>query len=76
MLYLIVTGGPLPDEALQVIKGSSDLLSGTVIIGCDGGCDFLSAHGIVPDMALGDMDSISSDGLKFLEINNEIYHTN
>lgn len=70
MLYLIVTGGPLPDEASQVITEASELVSGTVIIGCDGGCDFLASHGIVPDMAVGDMDSISQDGLGFLELNN------
>ena len=70
MLYLIVTGGPLPDKAADLIKHYSDSREDTVIIGCDGGCDFLARHGIIPGMALGDMDSITDAGLKFIESNN------
>lgn len=69
MLYIIVTGGPLPDEAADLIKetiSSED----TVLISCDSGTDFLSRHDIVPDMAVGDMDSISSEGLDFIGKNN------
>ena len=65
MLYIIVTGGPLPDEAADLIRRYSVPSEDTVIIGCDGGCDFLAKHGLIPHMALGDMDSISEDGIRF-----------
>ena len=69
MLYIIVTGGPLPDEAADLIRRYSVQSEDTVIIGCDGGCDFLAQHGLIPHLALGDMDSISEDGIRFLEDN-------
>ena len=70
MRYLIVTGGPLPDGALEVISSISGLKEEKVIIACDSGCDFLARHNIVPDILIGDMDSISKKGLKFAEKNN------
>ena len=70
MLYLIVTGGPLPDEAASLIRDLSSEHEDKVIISCDSGADFLNKHNIIPDIALGDMDSISSEGLAFLEKNN------
>ena len=70
MRYVIVTGGPLPDKASEVIRSCSDSKDKTVLIACDSGCDFLARFDIVPDIAIGDMDSISKKGLKFLEKNN------
>lgn len=70
MLYLIVTGGPLPNEASSVINGAAERKDGAVVIGCDGGCDFLALRGIIPDIAVGDMDSISDNGMDFLKANN------
>ena len=70
MRYIVVTGGPLTDEAAKIIKELSDSAEDKVIIACDGGCDILAHHGIVPDIVVGDMDSISEDALKFIESNN------
>ena len=70
MLYIIVTGGPLPSEAADLIRRLSDPNEDTVIIGCDGGCDFLARYGIVPDLVVGDMDSITGEGLEFINSHN------
>jgi len=70
MRYVIVTGGPLPDEAFEVIRSISDSKEEQVIIACDSGCDHLARLNIVPDILIGDMDSISKKGLRFAEKNN------
>ena len=70
MRYVVVTGGPLTDEAAELVKRLSDTSEDVVIIACDEGCDFLARHEIVPDIVVGDMDSISEDGLKFIESHN------
>ena len=60
MHYYVVTGGPLTDKAFDVIKGGK-------VIAADRGIDFCRKHGIVPDLAAGDMDSVTNAGLKFLK---------
>ena len=68
MRYVIVTGGPLPEEASDVIRsfaGEAD----TKVIACDSGCDHLAKTGIVPDVVIGDMDSITKAGLDFIKAN-------
>ena len=70
MLYVIVTGGPLQPEAAAVIKSLTGSDEDTVVIACDSGTDFLASHGIIPDMVVGDMDSISDKGLEFIKDNN------
>lgn len=70
MRYIIVTGGPLPEESAKLIKDLSDSNEDTVLIACDGGCDILARHNIVPDLVVGDMDSISKEGLDFINSNN------
>ena len=68
MRCVIVTGGPLPDEASDVIKGfASD--PDTRLIACDSGCDYLSGISIVPSIVIGDMDSITKAGLDFIKAN-------
>ena len=68
MRCVIVTGGPLPDEASDVIKGFvSD--PDTRLIACDSGCDYLSGISIVPSIVIGDMDSITDSGLEFINAN-------
>ena len=68
MRCVIVTGGPLPDEASDVIKGFvSD--PDTRLIACDSGCDYLSGISIVPSIVIGDMDSITDSGLEFISAN-------
>ena len=69
MRFVIVTGGPLPEEASDVIRsfaGEAD----TKVIACDSGCDHLAKTGIVPDVVIGDMDSITKAGLDFIKANN------
>lgn len=70
MRYIIVTGGPLPEEAAKLINDLSDSNDDTALIACDGGCDILARHNIVPDLVVGDMDSISDEGLDFINSNN------
>ena len=69
MRSIIVTGGPLGEEAADLIKELKEQ-EGSVLIACDGGCDLLARHDIVPDMAVGDMDSITDSGLEFISSNN------
>ena len=66
MRYIIVTGGPLPQESAELIKELSSSDEDTVLIACDGGCDILARNNIVPDLVVGDMDSISEEGLEFI----------
>lgn len=66
MRYIIVTGGPLPQESAKLIKELSAPDEDTVLIACDGGCDILARNNIVPDLVVGDMDSISEEGLEFI----------
>lgn len=55
MRALIVTGGQHPDiRFLRKLAADSDLL-----IGADSGLDILRKAGLVPDIAAGDMDSVS-----------------
>ena len=70
MRYIIVTGGPLPEESAKLIKDISNSNEDTVLIACDGGCDILARHIIVPELVVGDMDSISKEGLDFINSNN------
>jgi len=66
MRYIVVTGGPLPEEAAEYIKRMS-AEEDSVTIACDSGADILARHDIVPDMLVGDMDSISDEALGFME---------
>lgn len=70
MRSIVVTGGPLKEEAAGLIKELSRTAEDTVLIACDGGCDFLARHDIVPDMVVGDLDSITGEGLSFIESHN------
>jgi len=49
----IVTGGALGEWALPYIRSSD------YIIGADSGAAFLVRHGIAPDLAVGDFDSVA-----------------
>ncbi len=70
MRYIIVTGGPLPQESAKLVKELSASDEDTILIACDGGCDILARNNIVPDLVVGDMDSISEDGLDFINNHN------
>ena len=75
MLYIIVTGGPLPDQAAGVIRSLSGSTEDSVIIGCDSAADFLAKLNIVPDLIVGDMDSVTDEGLEFIKSNNIFVET-
>lgn len=75
MRYIIVTGGPLPEDAADLIKSLSAETKDKVLIACDGGCDILARHNIVPDLVVGDMDSISDEGMEFIKSNNVFVET-
>ena len=75
MRYIIVTGGPLPDDAADLIRSLSEETEDKVLIACDGGCDILARHNIVPDLVVGDMDSISDKGLEFIKSNDVFVET-
>ena len=63
MRYIIVTGGPLPQESAKLIKELSASDEDTILVACDGGCDILARNNIVPDLVVGDMDSISEEDI-------------
>ena len=63
MHYFVITGGPLTAKAAEVVKKGK-------IIAADRGIDFCRKHGIVPDLAVGDMDSVTRAGLRFLKEHN------
>ena len=75
MLYIIVTGGPLPDQASDLIRSLSGSDKDSVIIGCDSAADYLAKFNIVPDLIVGDMDSVTDEGLKFIEANDIFVET-
>jgi thiamine pyrophosphokinase len=54
----IVAGGDLQESNLE------DIEKGTIIIGVDRGAWWLIEHGITPDYAIGDFDSVSAEQLK------------
>lgn len=57
---IIVTGGsPLAAEALL------DLAADALVIAADSGLDRARAAGITPDILVGDLDSVSDDGLQW-----------
>ena len=60
MRYYVVTGGPLTDKASEVIGGGN-------VIAADRGIDFCLKHGIQTYLALGDMDSVSKEGLEAIK---------
>ena len=69
MRYVIVTGGPLPSKAADVIRGFAGEPD-TKIIACDSGCDYLSKISVIPEVVIGDMDSITAEGLEYISANN------
>ena len=56
MRYYVVTGGPLTSKASEIIGEGK-------VIAADRGIDFCLKYDIKPDLAVGDMDSVSDAGL-------------
>lgn len=57
---VIVTGGALGAWALKEIRPDD------YVIGADSGADFLTRHGIAPDLALGDFDSTAPERIPLI----------
>jgi len=61
---VVVTGsGPIEPQAIDAARGSDR------IVAVDGGLDHARAAGLVPDMLVGDLDSVSADGLGWATAN-------
>ena len=58
---VVVAAGASPDRALPVLADSA------FVVAADGGADAALALGLRVDLAIGDFDSISDDGLAALE---------
>ena len=64
---IIVSGGDIQcDFALDFLKKNEACL-----IAADKGLEFFLEHQLLPDAVIGDFDSLSEDGKKFLEIQEE-----
>ena len=64
---IIVSGGNIhSDFALDFLKKNEACL-----IAADKGLEFFLEHQLLPDAVIGDFDSLSEDGKKFLEIQEE-----
>ncbi|QTA37495.1 thiamine diphosphokinase [Thermosipho ferrireducens] len=58
-------------KASIVLNGSADetlFLSGDIIIGVDGGADYLKKRGVIPHVVIGDMDSLSGETLEYFKM--------
>lgn len=68
MKVIIVSGGKQPSfELFSRLHDSS-----SIVIGADSGAEFLKEFDIIPDLLLGDFDSIREDTLKYFEDKAEI----
>lgn len=66
MKALIVAGGNKPSEKLL----NSYINNAELIIGADKGSEYLYDYGIIPNIILGDFDSINKEKLKTIEDKN------
>ncbi len=71
-MYVVVTGGGPPDRrAIAAVRAALDhsIAGGPRcrVIAADGGLDVARAGGIEPDELIGDLDSITPDGLAWAE---------
>lgn len=60
MHYYVITGGPLTSKA-------ADIIGKDHVIAADRGIDFCLKYCITPEMAVGDMDSVSEEGLESIK---------
>ncbi|MCR5670320.1 MAG: thiamine diphosphokinase [Butyrivibrio sp.] len=59
---LIISGGAFADLSRQELYAD-------YVIACDSGLDYADRYGIVPDLVMGDYDSVSEENLKRIETN-------
>lgn len=70
MRILILSGGDPPEEAFfRRMLERADFL-----IAADRGAEFLRTHAIVPDLLVGDFDSISRETLTWMEARTSVVH--
>ena len=70
--YLIVTGGYTDDNfAVRWIKDNNF----DCMLASDSGMEFFRRTGIVPDVIIGDFDSVNADTLDFFKKKNDIEWT-
>lgn len=62
-IVIIAAGTELPTNKIEI----ENIKSADLLICADGGMDFLSKNLIVPDILIGDFDSISESAVLFLE---------
>lgn len=61
-IVIVVTGAaPLPERAVAAVP------TGSIVIAADGALDFALAAGLAPAALVGDLDSVSADGLAWAE---------
>ena len=61
MRIAVITGGPIYPEASFIAREADTVYC------ADSGLDFCLANGIVPGIFYGDMDSVSTEGIHYLE---------
>ncbi|MEK4249941.1 thiamine diphosphokinase [Paenibacillus sp. FSL W7-1287] len=65
LVIAICSGGTLGEWAIPYIKEAN------YVIGADRGAQFLIEHGIVPNISLGDFDSVSSEQVTTIQRNSK-----
>ena len=61
MRIAVITGGPVFAEASDLVRECDK------VICADSGLDYCMRFGIRPDLVIGDLDSVSPEGLRFIE---------
>ncbi|MBA2618315.1 MAG: thiamine diphosphokinase, partial [Rubrobacter sp.] len=59
---VFLNGSPDPPDLLRCVAGRADL-----VIAADGGALHALAAGVVPDLVVGDMDSLGDEGTRQIE---------
>lgn len=58
----------MPESSADYVKSLSSV-EPSYLIACDGGADILARNNIIPDILIGDMDSISDEAMDFMVSN-------
>ena len=69
MRAIIISNGNFNIKTLEKIRNSSDM-----IICADGGANYLYESDILPDMIVGDLDSVREDALLYYKKSDVLFH--